>query len=85
MMDWRPATEPPAEAVCTAIIGLPPGDDEDDRAPLLLPGIYVWQHGEWRHEDDGRPLTQNDFWWCAERGIVAQLAARIASRRNGHG
>jgi len=89
MMDWRPATEPPSEPRTTAILMVEPTTDEhDDTTPYLLDGLWIWTGAEWRHERTGQTpafFVPSQVWWCAERGLIAHCAARIASRRNGHG
>jgi len=76
---WRPGTEQPAELGEPALIAMPV--EEDGRAFVVVVGFFFWTADGWENEESGKPLGLRDFWWVAERELVAGLVDLTPARR----
>ena len=71
-MNWRPHTQAPdGTEIFTALIAV---RDEEDGEELFLLGIYVWYHGKWLSEKEGRKIKDGrHFWWLPESEVLEGL------------
>lgn len=71
LITWQPVGQPPTQPQTTAIMARP--DCLDPADMVLVEELYAWDGQAWYGEISGAPADA-DWWWAAERDMVAVLA-----------
>lgn len=68
---WHSHTTRPEQGTVAIIAHRDDPADFDGPPLILYAGLHMFDRGQWVSEDGGVPITDTEFWWAAERDLLA--------------
>lgn len=68
---WHPHTTRPEQGTVAIIAHRDPAAEPGEPPLILYGGLHMFEQGQWVSEDGGVAITDHEFWWAAERDLLA--------------